>query len=435
MSDSAPDARGANLSKLASRFVEKGLPTRVMFYCSPLMRCVEEQYKAVFYCVRDLELVHPDKSTRIDCVFSNTLPERTVLQQWDTDCSTLYVLAMNVRELKRLLALSKQKLPLYYVWYQTEQFSNTRFFRDSIWMRGLSNAVWIWEYSEANAEYLKTRVGHATITLVRHAFCASTMLHSPLVLPPTQSKLETTATIVEKEENEQNKETAASVNSASEEIVASDEQANNERLPRRQRFLRSHRSFAALQRSQTTPKASNGVDEKNKDTNDFCDVLLLGVVAGDARVRCVRLLRDKYKLKVDVPPRGRYWYEADREQQIRRAKVCINVHYFRTPSVLETARLTLLLANGSAVVSEHSTAGDGIMDRRFEQSGAVLFVDQDDFDGLGQLCRQLIDDDAKRLEQRHKAVSFSKRSEQSVQAQAKEMLDLFRALYSSVTCK
>lgn len=470
------------------------------------MRCAEEQYKGLFEVLRTAGL--PDDIT---FTYSYSFPQ--TMRQWDEDTMTFYVLAMNVRELARMLQQSRQKLPKYYAWWQTEQHSNTRFFSNAAWMRALSNAMWIWDYSEGNMQYLTPRVGQAVVTLVRHAFYEPTILHRPLpdhLLPAHSSPVESNlpaptphtasdtaplpsspsialvATTGAADADADDADTDVDATEA--DATSTDAQkppAENPSPPRPQPALTSralmlqrrreamqqrrlelqrqrsgdakaspemtvqqrayqlrreavqkrqqHQRALAVSRQQTLrqrriPQASQNAALAH--TDGPYDVLLLGALAGPTRTRTVQLLRTKYGLSVASPPRGRYWYAEERERQIRRAHVCINVHYFRTPSVLETARLNLLLANGSVIVSERSTSAGGVMDKRYEDAGAVLFVDQDDIEGLARLCKELATDEARRLEQQRKAVAFARSEEQSTQAHAKTVIDVLKLLYT-----
>ena len=74
--------------------------------------------------------------------------------------------------------------------------------------------------------------------------------------------------------------------------------------------------------------------------------------------------------------------------------------------MLETCRITLLLAHSACVVSERSSA-DPRVDAQYEAERAVVFVDEGDFAALGAQCRALLNDDAARAEQCTRAAQFA----------------------------
>lgn len=81
-------------------------------------------------------------------------------------------------------------------------------------------------------------------------------------------------------------------------------------------------------------------------------------------------------------------YGRERDALIGRAKLLINIHFYEA-KVLEVVRLTYLLANRCAVLSEHSS--DPSDDAEF--AGGVAFADYEDL--VHRACR-LVDDGAER---------------------------------------
>lgn len=667
MGDAVTVANGEDITNVAKQFARRfegrPLPRKIFFYCSRLMRCVEEQYRGLF------EVLKAELGALLEFSFNYEFPSNVT--QWQECDDTIFVLAMNVRELTAMQQLTHKHMPKHYVWWQTEQFSNTRFFKNPIWMHALSNAMWIWDYAEPNIEYLQPRVGNAVMTLVRHAFYAPTTLFKPLpadLLPrnappfvPAPAPPAAAATMVadtpskvadvasEKKEEErkdvpspfaaanitdlstsalaptvlastvpappvptvpppaltplsradirkaamasiekfqeaqnakttiptsmmavdevlkQQQESSGSGSANAPLVASSSSPAEQQRamlLQKRQRaghpmkellqqqmqqnqkqqnklrqqfaqrqaersipspfalappsktasrslvlanknagktvaqlsaqqdahwqqlrqrqLVSYNASSSATQRmsfaqQQQQKKALQGAGQQRTgmaavpttappptstntvlppsrsmierrlarsipqspanstvtapDVSQPFDILLLGATSGQARLQCIQMLQTKYSLTVGTPPRGRYWYGEEREQNIRRALVCINVHYFRDPSIQETARMNLLLSNGSCVVSERSTAGDGLMDKRYNEAQAVVFVPQDDFDALGKACRQLVTDDVRRKEQQRKAVAFAMSEAQSIRKQTDTVIQILKLLY------
>lgn len=75
---------------------------------------------------------------------------------------------------------------------------------------------------------------------------------------------------------------------------------------------------------------------------------------------------------------------------ISRAKIVLNLHYYVDPSVLETERLALLLANKKCIVSESSSEPE--IDRIYAQ-GVVFESEPDE---LIQRCKELLADEVLR---------------------------------------
>lgn len=81
-------------------------------------------------------------------------------------------------------------------------------------------------------------------------------------------------------------------------------------------------------------------------------------------------------------------YGRDRDALIARARLQLNVHFYDA-KVLEMVRISYLLANGCAVLSEHSS-------NRAEDAALAEGVAFADYDGLPQLAKTLIDSPAER---------------------------------------
>lgn len=317
-----------------------GGPTRVFFYCSPLMRCAEEQLHALYTVCKSLFVcpVH----------WSYRMPDDANALKRDT--STLYVIGTSMRELELTLRRLRGAWPPHYIWFQTEQYTNQAYFRRSIAFASmLRGALWVWEYAEANAHYLRTVFFNRPTASQRH-LSAVRFGAPPITVVPHG----------------------------------------------------------------ITPVLTSATRADDDGTFDD-DVLLLGGVSGADRQRFVAVMRDKFALQVRGPPRGTYWYGEEREQRIRRARVCVNIHYYRCPSVQETARLTLYLSHGACVVSEQSTCDEGRMDERF--GDAVVWVPQCDaqapgaFDEMGRALRRLLSDPDEWRAQRERARAWAGRPE------------------------
>jgi hypothetical protein len=81
-------------------------------------------------------------------------------------------------------------------------------------------------------------------------------------------------------------------------------------------------------------------------------------------------------------------YGAERDALIARSRVVLNVHFFEA-KVFEIVRISYLLANGCAVVSERGAAPED--EAPFEE--AVAFAD---YDGLARACLDLLERPAER---------------------------------------
>jgi len=94
----------------------------------------------------------------------------------------------------------------------------------------------------------------------------------------------------------------------------------------------------------------------------------------------------------------------ERAELIARAKVVLNIHYYETVGIFEIVRVSYLLANHKAVVSELSPQTDIEPDiKEAIVSGSL--------DELPELCWQLIHDDARRTALERKGFeTFSKRN-------------------------
>jgi hypothetical protein len=82
-------------------------------------------------------------------------------------------------------------------------------------------------------------------------------------------------------------------------------------------------------------------------------------------------------------------YGAERDAWIARSKVVLNMHYYDFGGVAEIVRLSYLLSNEKAVVSEYGEDTD--MDQQLRQ--CVMAVP---YDGLVQACLQLVHDEDRR---------------------------------------
>jgi hypothetical protein len=115
------------------------------------------------------------------------------------------------------------------------------------------------------------------------------------------------------------------------------------------------------------------------------DVLFYGFTVGPGgprRLGALDAIRAK-GLRVNVLPFGTYGKE--RDEAIARTKLVVNVHYY-LPAIFEIVRVSYLLANKVAVVSEDSLDGEGFR-------GAVSFAP---YEGLADECARLARDDEAR---------------------------------------
>jgi hypothetical protein len=115
------------------------------------------------------------------------------------------------------------------------------------------------------------------------------------------------------------------------------------------------------------------------------DVLFYGFTMGPGgprRLAALDALRAK-GLRVNALPFGTYGKE--RDEAIGRAKLVVNVHYY-LPAIFEVVRVSYLLANKVAVVSEDAIDGEPFR-------GAVSFAS---YEGLADECARLARDEEAR---------------------------------------
>ncbi len=140
------------------------------------------------------------------------------------------------------------------------------------------------------------------------------------------------------------------------------------------------------------------------------DVLFYGSMSGRRRETLDALKARGLNVMIgdtDHPCIGEY-----RDQLIARAKVVVNIHYYETVGIFEIVRVSYLLANGKAVVSELSPHTDIEPDIK----EAIVTGSRAD---LPELCWQLVHDDTRRQQlERHGFELFRQRSASAILAPA-----------------
>lgn len=122
------------------------------------------------------------------------------------------------------------------------------------------------------------------------------------------------------------------------------------------------------------------------DVQDI-DVLFYGVT-NPRRIAALDAIRAKGLNVVSTADRG--WMAGkERDELLARSKVVLNMHFFDVARVFEIARVSYLLANRKAVVSEIAPMTDIDDDIRASVLGGSI-------DQLPQLCWELVNDDARR---------------------------------------
>jgi hypothetical protein len=114
------------------------------------------------------------------------------------------------------------------------------------------------------------------------------------------------------------------------------------------------------------------------------DVLFYGSL-NERRLKILSELQRTTGLKVEVLQA----FGAIRDRFISRAKVVLNLHFYETPRLFEAVRVSYLLANSKAVVSETSDDFPAAL------SGAVRNAD---YHQLVEACRELVSDTRARAE-------------------------------------
>lgn len=132
------------------------------------------------------------------------------------------------------------------------------------------------------------------------------------------------------------------------------------------------------------------------------DVLFYGVT-NPRRLAVIDALRAK-GLNVATSVENGWMTGAARDTFIARAKIVLNMHFFEDVKIFEIARVSYLLANKKAVVSEMGLHTDIDDDIRAAIVGGVI-------GDLPQLCWDLVHDDARRHEIEQRGFElFSKRN-------------------------
>lgn len=119
---------------------------------------------------------------------------------------------------------------------------------------------------------------------------------------------------------------------------------------------------------------------KYPDSEKDIDVLFMGSIS-NRRKELLEKLRTIDGAKIMIADGG-LWGD-ERLELMKRSKIVINIHYYGQDSLLEMARLSVLLANRSFIISE--TGGDARMDKRLEKG--VVFGKYDD---LLNLCKKYL---------------------------------------------
>jgi hypothetical protein len=116
------------------------------------------------------------------------------------------------------------------------------------------------------------------------------------------------------------------------------------------------------------------------DTEKDIDILFIGSISPRRKE-----LLERFKLLKDINVMiadGGLWGD-DRTALLKRSKVIINIHFYGKDSLLEMARLSVLLANKCFIVSE--SGGDTSMDKKLEKG--VVFGG---YNELVSLCRKYL---------------------------------------------
>jgi len=110
-------------------------------------------------------------------------------------------------------------------------------------------------------------------------------------------------------------------------------------------------------------------EEEEEEEEEEVDVLFYGCLSERRRV----ILSELQKKGCKVEFCENKW-EFELVNKIKKAKIILNLHFYITPSVLEQARLSVIIANGGYVISEPSD--DLIADQQWEPY--VTFVRYED---------------------------------------------------------
>lgn len=215
---------------------------------------------------------------------------------------TIFIVYFSPRHLEFFLQSSGNRFPQRYIWWQIEQATNTSFFNNRKYVACIQNSLAILEFSRAN-----------TVPNL-HSHC----LFAPFSRDANDLKY--------------------SSNCARAETICNHQ---------KQRLLQDNPHFASVVKQKFQPRS----------------VLLLGTCEKERRKTFVQLC-NQINVTVLHPHRFNYYYGLERQEYIKEfinncahlLSVAINIHQYEN-SVLEQAKIYLLLANGiDVVVSERSTS-------------------------------------------------------------------------------
>ena len=136
--------------------------------------------------------------------------------------------------------------------------------------------------------------------------------------------------------------------------------------------------------------------EKHPESEETIDVLFYGCINSRRKTIVDALLKDGYNVQVAYGV-----YGAERDALIRRAKLVLNIHYYNS-HILEAVRVSYLMANSKAVVSECAENTEIYPHYR---DGICLVP----YEKLVESCKDLLSDSTKRRNLEKSALSALKK--------------------------
>jgi hypothetical protein len=286
-------------------------------------------------------VVFKDIALSLEFTLNKTLPRGNnviLTHKLDSNNSNLWII-LGANELP-----PSTLLPPNYIIYQLEQIS----LKDNKWLTEkyiqiMRNAKMVWDYSKKN-------------TFVLQSLQIKTFL-VPIAYTTTLHTLETTS-----ETSSNNLETPRD--------NTRDNTSENTRDTTRDNTSDNPRDNTRdnLETTSENPRDNLEINREKEKDIDFLFI-------GSLNPRRLHILNSLKLAGYNVMSADGSIWGLDRSKLLLRSKCVLNIHYYNEDSPLEMARLSILLANKSFIISEYS--GDSYLDKPLEKG--VVFCYYKDF--------------------------------------------------------
>jgi hypothetical protein len=266
-------------------------------------------------------------------------------------------------------------LPPNYIIYQLEQIS----LKDNKWLTEkyiqiMRNAKMVWDYSKKNSFVLQSLLPKGKTFLLPIAY--TTTLHT---LDTPSYNLETTS--------ENTSETPRDTTSETSSYNLETTSENTSETPRDNTSETSRDTTSETSRDTTRDNTRDNLDNTRDNLDNTRDNLdntrdnldntrdIDFLFIGSLNPRRLHILNSLKLAGYNVMSADGSIWGLDRSKLLLRSKCVLNIHYYNEDSPLEMARLSILLANKSFIISEYS--GDSYLDKPLEKG--VVFCYYKDF--------------------------------------------------------